>query len=143
MENKLTIDPKFAAAHYEHDLHPVRESYGRFNSGLADYLMRQHPDLLDMALKLAAYCIRHNIPRISLINGVAWDGEGYAEYRGADKPIVEFTDAWNCKHTLSINAAARELKEFYDEWPGGLEEIESALKTAYKKRAVEKENNND
>lgn len=43
---------------------------------------------------------------------------------------VVFVDQWACKHTLTVEAAENELKAFYDEWPGGLEEIESALRTA-------------
>jgi hypothetical protein len=45
-------------------------------------------------------------------------------------PEVKFVDAWDCAHTLSLEAAGKELKVFYDAWPGGLEEIESAIKTA-------------
>jgi hypothetical protein len=48
--------------------------------------------------------------------------------------IVTWTDQWKCTHQVTIGEAARMLKEFYDAWPGGLEEIESAIKTARTKR---------
>lgn len=43
---------------------------------------------------------------------------------------VVFTDKWGCVHSMSPHFAAVELCEFYNAWPGGLEEIDSALKTA-------------
>ena len=43
---------------------------------------------------------------------------------------VTFVDKWGALHTYSLKAAADDLKALYDEWPGGLEEIESALATA-------------
>ena len=48
----------------------------------------------------------------------------------AADPYVRWTDKWDCKHVLSLASAARMLSAYYDEWPGGLEEIESAMKTA-------------
>lgn len=45
-------------------------------------------------------------------------------------PAVEWVDKWGATNTVSIARAAQTLKEFGDEWPGGLNEIESALKTA-------------
>ncbi len=46
---------------------------------------------------------------------------------------VEYIDQWGCKHTLSIAEAARQLKDFEDAWPGGLDEIESSI-TQFKRR---------
>lgn len=39
---------------------------------------------------------------------------------------VEFTDQWGCQHSMSPAAAAEAIREVYDEWPGGLDEIESS-----------------
>lgn len=52
------------------------------------------------------------------------------------KPMVTFTDQWGAKHSLSLAAAARVLKAWEDAWPGGLEEVESAVKTATSKSVV-------
>ena len=43
---------------------------------------------------------------------------------------VHFTDKWGAKHRLTHDGASDELSAIYNEWPGGLEEIESALRTA-------------
>lgn len=43
---------------------------------------------------------------------------------------ITFVDKWGCLHTYSLKAAADDLKALYNEWPGGLDEIESALQTA-------------
>lgn len=42
---------------------------------------------------------------------------------------LEWIDARECKHTMSREVAIKTLKEFYDEWPGGLEEIEASIRT--------------
>jgi len=55
---------------------------------------------------------------------------GEASATGAEPTYVRWTDKWDCKHVLSLASAAKMLREYYDEWPGGLEEIESALRTA-------------
>ncbi len=40
---------------------------------------------------------------------------------------ITFLDKWDCTHTMTIEHATKTLQEYYDEWPGGLEEIEAAL----------------
>lgn len=45
---------------------------------------------------------------------------------------VHFTDKWGAKHSLTHGEAAEKLSEIYNEWPGGLEEIEAAIKAAHK-----------
>ena len=63
-------------------------------------------------------------------------GEGVDEckalhrMRKSGQSMVQFTDQWGVQHTMSIERAAFWLKEIYDTWPGGLAEIESALKMA-------------
>ena len=61
----------------------------------------------------------------------AWP-EGYN--RSAPTPTVKFVDKWGADHTYTLEGAAKTLREFYDEWPGGLEEIEAALRTARESR---------
>lgn len=69
-----------------------------------------------------------------LIEALASSSHADQPSKQADLP-VKFTDAWDCKHAFSLTAAAEELKAFYDAWPGGLEEIESALRTARQPQA--------
>jgi len=54
---------------------------------------------------------------------------GQAKSAAPVEPYVRWTDKWDCQHVLSLAEAARMLSQYYDEWPGGLEEIESALRT--------------
>lgn len=42
-------------------------------------------------------------------------------------PRVRWEDAQGAKHSMSPEAAAEVLKSFYDQWPGGLDEIEAAI----------------
>ena len=51
---------------------------------------------------------------------------------------LTWTDQWGCLHTVRVDAAIKELKEFYDEWPGGLQEIDSCI-NMWKKKAEGKE----
>ena len=47
-------------------------------------------------------------------------------------PVITWTEEFSgfpIQHSMSIDAAANLLKELYSEWPGGLEEIRSALQT--------------
>ena len=44
------------------------------------------------------------------------------------EPRIEWIDRWQAKHSVSLAGAKKHLQEFLDEWPGGFEEIESALK---------------
>lgn len=54
-----------------------------------------------------------------------------------EQPFIEFVDSWECKHTMTPAEAARMCKEYYDAWPGGLEEIESALRTAARQESAQ------
>lgn len=56
----------------------------------------------------------------------------YLSFAESFRP-VKFTDAWDCAHELTVEAAARELKEFYDEWPGGLEEMAACIRVLKRK----------
>ncbi len=49
----------------------------------------------------------------------------------APTPIapVMWVDQWDCINTMSHKRAGEILKEFYDAWPCGLDEIESAIKS--------------
>lgn len=42
---------------------------------------------------------------------------------------IEWIDQWDCKESISIEGAAEIVKEFFDEWPGGLDEIESSIRS--------------
>lgn len=55
---------------------------------------------------------------------VLWDAALQARPEVA---AVEWVDEWECKNSRTPSQAAQELKELYDEWPCGLEEIESSL----------------
>jgi hypothetical protein len=51
----------------------------------------------------------------------------------AEKPatdVLRWEDSDGIKHTVSTDAAIDVLKEFWDAWPGGLEEIEAAITAA-------------
>lgn len=43
------------------------------------------------------------------------------------EPTLEWEDKWGCKHTVTYGRAKELLQEFYNEWPGGFEEIESCI----------------
>jgi hypothetical protein len=49
------------------------------------------------------------------------------ELCAANTPRIEWIDAWDCKHSMSADAAAIVLKAYTDEWPGGQEEIEACI----------------
>ena len=49
-----------------------------------------------------------------------------------DEPYIKFMDAWGCRHSLTQVGASEMLKEYYDAWPGGLEEIEASIKAVQK-----------
>lgn len=38
-----------------------------------------------------------------------------------------WTDEWDCKHKMSKSAATTFLQQFFNEWPGGMEEIDSCV----------------
>ncbi len=42
---------------------------------------------------------------------------------------IEWVDKWGCKCSLTVEQATRILKEYYDAWPGGLDEITSAVES--------------
>jgi len=39
--------------------------------------------------------------------------------------MIKWIDKWGSKHSMSTNAATEILRKFYDDWPGGFDEIES------------------
>lgn len=95
----------------------------------------------------------HNGDPLVLVNGnvqavakdcAGWDYvkahtlafSNHSQIQRDGKAEVVFVDAWDCEHTWSLKGAARELKEYYDAWPGGLEEIESATKRVQESQAV-------
>lgn len=45
-------------------------------------------------------------------------------------PALAFETSDGASHVVSIDYTLRLLKRLYDEWPGGLEEIESAMRTS-------------
>lgn len=49
---------------------------------------------------------------------------------------ISWVDSFGIKHTLTIKEATRQLCEFWEEWPCGLEEIESALNGQEKLREL-------
>lgn len=51
-------------------------------------------------------------------------------------PVVTFTDDWGVTHRLTLEAAAKELQAWENAWPGGLEEVHSAL-VGYEQRIYE------
>lgn len=44
-----------------------------------------------------------------------------------DENSLHFTDDWGCSHKLSKTYAEEFLCKFFNEWPGGMEEIESCI----------------
>lgn len=71
--------------------------------------------------------------------GLHYSAEDMEAYARAAQPAqsIEWTDSWNCKHTMTVEKATETLKEFFDEWPGGMEEVESVIN--YWKKASQKE----
>lgn len=52
---------------------------------------------------------------------------------------VTFVDEWGCTHTMTVEQAAEKLRLYENEWPGGLDEIESCWKHWRKAYLGEKE----
>ncbi len=124
--------------YYQHaspNFKPLDDTYGllsQLDNMLAGLTQdEQKPEEELMMLRAARYDEAHGITatlrndRIEELEALL----GVAALAPSE-PKVTFMDKWRCVHTLTLRAAADELKALYDEWPGGLEEIESALRTA-------------
>lgn len=48
---------------------------------------------------------------------------------------LSWTDRCGCKHTVTVEYATEVLHQFFDDWPGGFEEIEACM-NYWKKQAV-------
>lgn len=40
---------------------------------------------------------------------------------------LQWEDCWGCQNTMTHKGATDFLREFFNEWPGGLEEIEAVI----------------
>lgn len=52
------------------------------------------------------------------------------------KGSLSWVDDWGCTHTILSAEIVKVIKELYNEWPCGLEEVESAL--ASNKRVIQR-----
>jgi hypothetical protein len=43
------------------------------------------------------------------------------------EPVIEWIDEWEAKHTMSPSRAAKELKNLFDRWPNGVDEMEASI----------------
>lgn len=44
-----------------------------------------------------------------------------------DDKVITWVDQWDCVNEIPVVYAREFLKKFWDEWPGGFEEIEACI----------------
>ena len=92
---------------------------------------------------------------VTLMKPAAWRARNNKVYTTTTKPRkevihaydplyaqIEWEDQWGCVNIVSPREAANLLKDFFDAYPGGLEEVELAIKgqTEINKVEILKEN---
>lgn len=135
-------EPQMVVAMDEGAREPRIISWNKLAIGTHWLYAAPHPPVsaeLPPALKTAegvhAAMLRGTLPKISMIQCAHTHGEeAVASYRAqiespvsADAGNVEWIDDQGSRHTVTIPYAAELLKQLFDEWPDGVNEIEAAL----------------